>query len=444
MTSRTLTPASADRVLVIGAGAAGLAAAAELGRAGIAYDIVDGRKDIGGNFSDKGADSRPGSALLTSRDLSGFEDLFIPGIFDAHPRPSQVTQYLQAYAAHHGIANHFTGERQVRQAIPMGQGTWEVTFQGGEVRPYRAVIVATGRHGKPVLPEWATRSVIPADRVPSDLSGWADRDVLIVGGGNTAASLAVAAVAAGARVTLSWRRGYWVFPTTVMGISLDAFLRSAPKVPTSVNQWTLEKVLHRIVGTAQKPGFPEVTHRPLDAIPLISDSLVPLVSSGKIKIMPDVTSLDGDNVSFSHGVTRSFDVIVAATGSAADYSFIPADALGATTPGHPLDLYLHTLPRERNDLAFVGDIVSDGALFPLYGEQAKLAVAMLRAHYGNDSSEPNEAIAKRIDHMRKTNVAVDGGRDLLDTPRHRYFVDAKAFALAVTKAVHIALTGSNR
>jgi len=82
----------------------------------------------------------------------------------------------------------------------------EVALAGGEILAARRVIVAVGRsgdHRKLDVPGESLDKVSNRLHDPSDFAG---RDVLVVGGGDTALETATAIAASGGRVTLSYRR----------------------------------------------------------------------------------------------------------------------------------------------------------------------------------------------------------------------------------------------
>ena len=168
-----------QRVIVIGAGAAGLASAAELGRRGISALVLEQSNAVG--FSWRGRydrlrlnSSRPFSKLPRARYARG------TGIF---PARDDMVGYLESYAARNRIDVRF-GTRLER--IDRAGSGWLLRTSTGDIRAEQ-VIVASGYEHTPFLPDWSGR-----DRFRGRLLHAADyrnpkpfqsRDVLVVGPG---------------------------------------------------------------------------------------------------------------------------------------------------------------------------------------------------------------------------------------------------------------------
>src|SRR5690606_35219024 len=109
-----------EKVLIIGAGPAGLAAAAALKALEVPFDLVDRAKDVGGIWNTEREDSPvwPTMEMISSRGQTQYEDLLQPASFPDFLAPGQMAKYLRAYAARHGITEHFRPRTAVRAARP--------------------------------------------------------------------------------------------------------------------------------------------------------------------------------------------------------------------------------------------------------------------------------------------------------------------------------------
>ena len=90
---------------------------------------------------------------------------------------------------------------EVNKVVPAAGG-WRVDTSSGEIQT-RAVILATGNYRTPTIPPWPGLSQFTGEVVHSGnfRNAWPfrDRDVLVVGAGNSAADIAVQLANNGAR-----------------------------------------------------------------------------------------------------------------------------------------------------------------------------------------------------------------------------------------------------
>src|SRR4051812_28738377 len=138
-----------DTAIVVGAGPAGLAAAAPLRRAG----GPAGGVEQGGTPPPprRARDERP--RRDSPRWFSTLPDgpSFRAGTF---PTRDELVAYLDAYAAHHALDVRF-GTKVER--LERAGDRWVVQTSGGELRA-RHVIVAGGYEHRPFVPAWAGRA----------------------------------------------------------------------------------------------------------------------------------------------------------------------------------------------------------------------------------------------------------------------------------------------
>ena len=133
------------RVAVIGGGPSGLVAAKNLLEAGFEACVFEASDKIGGQWHTTAEHSGiwAGMRTNTSRAMTAFSDLPYAPDLDLHPTAEQISDYLISYAS------TFDLDRQMRlgtrvQRLDLG---WRVD---GE--PFDAVVVASGRFGRPVMP----------------------------------------------------------------------------------------------------------------------------------------------------------------------------------------------------------------------------------------------------------------------------------------------------
>jgi putative flavoprotein involved in K+ transport len=135
-----------ELVIVVGAGPAGLAVAAELRRRQVPAVVVDKADALAASW--RGHYDR--LHLHTVRWLSGLPGLRMPRRYGPWVSRDHVIEYLEEYARHHRL--------DVRLGVAVKGLTqdgadWVVQTSGGPLRA-SAVVVATGYNHTPRLPEW--------------------------------------------------------------------------------------------------------------------------------------------------------------------------------------------------------------------------------------------------------------------------------------------------
>lgn len=389
-----------EKVLVIGAGPAGLAAAAALQAVGLPFDLVDSRSHVGGIWS--GADDTPVWDAMTpvsSKDMMQFEDLLMPASFPAFPSPEELSKYLRAYAARHRLTERFHPGTTVRRATPFEPGVWQVEMSDGQICVYRAVIAATGMASRPHLPSWA-RDRRLGERVelmhasdwrgPEGLEG---RTVLVVGSGQSAADIAVDASSRALEVRWSMRTGHWVVPRTIAGTPGDVAASREPALLGPLNRKVAETLVRRTMGDTEKLGLPAPEAPLLEDRVIVSDDVLARIREGRIAPCADVESLaDDGTVRLVDGATWKPTVIVLATGYEDGTGAIADQAFPRTAAGAP-DLFLGAFPRGRDDLVVLGQVRVAGGIWPVLAQQADVAALFLRAA---DDGDPAAEQFRRV------------------------------------------------
>src|SRR4051794_31193485 len=133
------------RVAVVGAGPSGIVAAKYALEAGFDVTVFEAGDGLGGQWYTTAPHSGvwPGMHTNTSRAMTAFSDSPAPAEHPLHPAAEQIHAYLEAYARAFGVTEHIRFGTPVADVRP----GWTVN---GE--PFDAVVVASGRFRKPVLP----------------------------------------------------------------------------------------------------------------------------------------------------------------------------------------------------------------------------------------------------------------------------------------------------
>lgn len=395
-----------EKVLIIGAGPAGLAAAASLKALSVPFDLVDRARHVGGIWDPEREDSPvwPAMEMISSREYTQFEDMIQPVSFPEFLAPSHMAKYLRAYASHHQLTDHFLPRTTVRSARPFEEGVWEVELSTGAVNIYRAVISAHGIAERPHRPDWAAD--VPKSVQVIHSKEWKGSDglegkrVLVVGSGQSAADIAVDAARRALEVRWSVRTGHWVVPRRIAGMPGEVAAAREPAMLGSLNAKIAESVIRRTVGDPASAGLPRPRLPLLEDTVIVSDDLLDRVREGRIAPVGEVLEVDPEGAVL-HARTGgrtgtdayAADLIVLATGYETGADHLPQDVIPRTASGEP-DLFLGAFARGRDDLVILGQQRTSGGVLPILVEQADIAAYMMAATKGGGSTPALEQFRK--------------------------------------------------
>lgn len=304
------------RIVVIGAGQAGLSTAFHLQREGLAagddFEILDANPTPGGAWSHRwdaltfdwanGIHHLPGSRLV--------------GADPAEPAREVIKRYYGRYEAEHDL--------RVRRPWRVAAVTRDVDgsfliraeHPAGDERVYRAgaVISGAGTWDRPYVPWYPGRFEGPQLHTrefpePAEFDG---KRVLVVGGGISAVEFVVLLHEAGARPIWSTRT-----PPRWRDVPFDT-------------EWGLE--VENSVAARTRAGL-----RPLSVVAATglprAPRLVPAIDSGVLTSRGPIARLIGDGVEFADGSTEHIDVILWATGFRASIGHLSGLAVRERTGG---------------------------------------------------------------------------------------------------------------
>ncbi|MZE81458.1 NAD(P)-binding domain-containing protein, partial [Streptomyces sp. SID5475] len=202
-------------VYVIGGGPGGLATAAALADRGIRAVVLEKADAVAASWRGHYDSLR----LHTTRRLSALPGLAIPRAYGRWLARDDVIRYLEEYARHHRL-DVVTGVEVSR--IERTDSGWLLHATGGRRLAARDVVIATGFNHTPYLPDWEGRDGYTGEllhaREYRNAEPYADRDVLVVGSGNTGADIAVDLAGGGAsRVRLAVRTPPHIVRRTTAG-----------------------------------------------------------------------------------------------------------------------------------------------------------------------------------------------------------------------------------
>ncbi|WP_420097650.1 flavin-containing monooxygenase [Brevibacterium sediminis] len=371
---------------VIGAGAAGLSALAQLRKAGIDADCFEKDDCVAGHWNT----DYDALHLITARDQTFFEDFPMPADYPHFPRRDQVRDYIVSFAEEFALTDHIRFSTAVEAVEPIGgadsAGTrgWTVRTRSSDgtvsERDYDAVLVANGhlRDAKiPNVPGTFTGKQIHSSEYANtgDIDG--DR-VLVVGAGNSGCDLAVDAAQHRFEVDIVVRKGVFFQPKTYFG--------RPRQMLEWMNQFSAEEqdFIARLLAkvslgdNTEYPGLPAPAERTLaEGYAVVNDLLLYWIHHGRISVRPAIERFDGRTVTFDDGTQRDYDTILYATGFNPSLPFLD-DRLVAKNGTMPVKHAAGIIPAGLDNLYYIGLTAPRGPQIPIYGMQAALVAKMLQ------------------------------------------------------------------
>lgn len=271
---RNATFPNGFRVVIVGAGIAGMTAALACADAGIDYQIIDRNAEVGGTwytttYPGIGVDT-PSAYYSLSRDING-------GWSSYYPQGAEYQAYLVSVAAKNQLREHTRFDTEVDALWWDEQrGRWQIHTVGPggtrDVSYANVVIPAAGYLNRPRWPDLPGRETFSGVSVHSatwapdlDLTG---KRIAVIGAGCTAVQIVDACVDRVAHMTVFQRQPHWVAPRRRLSDDVPAHQQwLCTRVPFYAN-WVR---LKSFWGTADN-NYPVILHDPDWAVEHLSIS----------------------------------------------------------------------------------------------------------------------------------------------------------------------------
>ena len=287
-------------VVVVGGGQAGLATSHHLTRTGIEHVVLDAGVRVGDAWRDRWDSLR----LFTPAGIDGLPGMPFPLPAAGLPNKDQMADYLAEYAAR----NHAPIEHGVRvDSLDRSEGRF--TLVAGDRRYETSeVVVTTGFLSTPFVPPFATK-LDPAIRQlhsaayrnPESAPG---ASVLVVGGGNSGAEIALELARAGRRVSLAGKSTFLPRIARVRdGRAFFWFARRVLTLGTPIGR----RMRERTSGHGSAPVI-RVRQSDLDGAGVDRVARVEGVRDGR-PVLADGQGLEVDSVVWCTGFRPAFDWI---------------------------------------------------------------------------------------------------------------------------------------
>lgn len=431
-------------VAVIGAGSSGITAAKALHDRGVPFTCFEASDRIGGNWVFGNANGMSaayrGLHINTSRERMEFADFPMPADLPDYPHHSQIAAYFESYVDHFGFRDRIRFSTKVARAEKdPASGVWTLTLEDGSTERFDAVLVANGHHWDPRWPEPAfpghdtteIEQLHAHSYVDEEL--FRDRNVVILGMGNSAMDLAVESSYVAKHTWLAARRGAWIIPKYAFGRPFDQ-LPNDPRVPFAIRRRIAERIVLATTGRPERYGLPRPDHGFGQAHPTVSGRILDRIGHGTVTPRPNIARLHAREVEFTDGSRVPCDVVVYCTGYKITFPFFDEDFVAA--PDNRIDLFRRVFHPEHDDLFFVGLLQPLGAVMPLAEAQGRWIASYLRGEYllpdraalARDIGEDAAAMRRRYVTSKRHTIQVDFEAYLLDLERERAAGAARARA----------------
>lgn len=304
-------------VVVIGAGASGLAVAHALHAAGIGVRVLEKM----GRVAEPWRRRHPRLRLNTHRRLSGLPGMPMPKALGGFPTRDDMVGYLEDYAA--GTPAPIAFNVEVTN-VDKADGGWRIETPA-DTRAAAHVVVATGLDRLPYLPTWPGMAEFGGEIVHAadvgDVARARDKQVLVVGAGNSGTDLLNHLVRVEPRrLWVSVRHGPVVVPRHLFAFPTQRLSPLLDALPLKFADRLLEFTAWLAFGDLCKHGLPRhptgaATRLAHDGVaPAIDHGFIAALKRGAVEIVAEIDRFDDTGLRLTDGRRLTPDIVIAATG----------------------------------------------------------------------------------------------------------------------------------
>jgi cation diffusion facilitator CzcD-associated flavoprotein CzcO len=249
--------------LVIGAGPAGLAVAACLGRAGERAIILEQGDKVGPTWRQH----YDRLHLHTDKKNSQLPFVSFPKDYPRYPSRDQIIDYLETYSKSFDLDIRFN--QQVK-LVRRENDHWVVQTQDADYLAANLVVAAGNAH-IPYLPAWDGQDLFAGEIIHSSKykngEKYKGQSVLVVGFGNSGGEIAIDLWEHGAKLGISVRSAVNVIPRELLGIPILSIGILQSSLPPWLADSMNKLILRAAIGDITAYGLRKLPYGPMTQIP---------------------------------------------------------------------------------------------------------------------------------------------------------------------------------
>ncbi|EGT37782.1 hypothetical protein CAEBREN_29039 [Caenorhabditis brenneri] len=372
------------RVCVVGAGASGLPAVKACLEEGMDVVCYEKTADIGGLWNyrpgqkDIGGTVMESTVVNTSKEMMAYSDFPPPAEFANFMHHSKVIEYIKSYAEHFNLMDKIRFNTPVKRISRNEENKYIVHLQNGEIEVFDKLMLCTGHHAEPSFPELKNLSKFKGQVTHAynytNPKGYEGKDVFLLGIGNSALDIAVDIAKIAKSVTISTRRGTWIFNRVSQGgmpydVQLfsryyETLLKTVPHTLANdfMEHRLQQRMDHDVYGL--RPD-----HRFFQQHPTVNDALANLLCAGYITITEDIDTF-----------TEEYNVF----------------------QNQQVPLYKYVFPPNSDSVAVIGLIQPIGSIAPIAEIQSRWAARVFAGRCNLPTSQDQiDDISKKKAAMKK-------------------------------------------
>jgi cation diffusion facilitator CzcD-associated flavoprotein CzcO len=346
---------TARDVLIVGAGPAGLAAAAELRRRGISALVLERGESVATSWRRRYDRLR----LNTSRWTSNLPHARYPKAAGLFPSRDHVVGYLEDYAARNSIEIR---SGTIVERVDRDDHRWTLTTSAGQMTAVH-LIIATRHQHTPLIPAWPGREQFSGRllhsaeyRNPRDFR---EADVLVVGPGCSGMEIAYDLAEGGAsRVRVAIRTQPNIILRQAGPLPGDVPATIMYLLPPQIGDRQTRLIRRLTIGDLSayglvppKEGVMSRVHHEGKAPAILDKPVIDAIKQRRIEIIAAVDSLDATGVVLADRTRLEPHVMIAATGYTTGLEPLVGQLGVLDNRGVPL---IHGGPAAAPGLRFIG------------------------------------------------------------------------------------------